>query len=98
MAAKKELAFALFDQGKRPSDPEVKELDVKKETLCRYFTYWKSNNPSRTEADNPSRPRCASMTKSAVCAILKAQGKAVDCGLVNYGKENQLDGATKRDS
>jgi len=46
---KKEQAFALFDQGMRPSDPEVKELDVKKDTLYRYFTLWKNLNPSMTE-------------------------------------------------
>lgn len=54
--SKKEQAFALFDQGRRPSDPEVKELGVKKETLYRYFTYWKSENPSRTETTESSSP------------------------------------------
>lgn len=53
---KKEQAFTLFDQGKRPSDPKVKELGVKNDTLYRYFTYRKRENPSRTEADNPSSP------------------------------------------
>ena len=53
---KKEQAFALFDQGRRPSDPEVKELGVKNETLYRYFTYWKSQNPSWTEANQSASP------------------------------------------
>jgi len=35
---KKEQAFALFDQGRRPSDPKVKALAVKNETLYMYFT------------------------------------------------------------
>jgi len=34
---RKEQAFALFDQRKRPSDPEVKELGVKNDTLYRHF-------------------------------------------------------------
>lgn len=54
--SKKEQAFTLFDQGRRPSDPEVKELGIKADTLYRYFTYWKSQNPSRTKNDTPSSP------------------------------------------
>ena len=53
---KRERAFALFDQGMRPSGPEVKELGIKRDTLYRYYRFWKSNNPSRTRTDNPSSP------------------------------------------
>ena len=49
---KKEEAFALFNQGKQQKDPEVLELGIKKETLSRYFRYWKQENTS----DNPSSP------------------------------------------
>jgi len=33
----KELAFALFDQGKRPSDPEVEALGLKRKSTYNYF-------------------------------------------------------------
>jgi hypothetical protein len=31
----------LFDQGKRPSDPEVKALGLKPNTVYRYYQEWK---------------------------------------------------------
>lgn len=37
----KEVAFSLFNQGKRPSDPEVKDLGVKPKTLYNYYQQWK---------------------------------------------------------
>lgn len=39
--AAKELAFALFDEDKRPSDPEVKSLGIKSKTRYNYFQEWK---------------------------------------------------------
>lgn len=39
--SKKEKAFALFDQGKRPSDPEVKSLGLKPKTRYNYYQLWK---------------------------------------------------------
>ncbi len=42
--SKKELAFALFDQGKRPSDPEVKALDLKSKSTYNYFQEWKKTH------------------------------------------------------
>ncbi len=37
----KEKAFRLFDEGKRPSDPEVKALDIKPNSAYRYYQEWK---------------------------------------------------------
>lgn len=42
--SKKELAFALFDQGKRPSDPEVKALGLKSKSTYNYFQEWKKTH------------------------------------------------------
>jgi len=33
----KELAFALFNEGKRPKDPEVKALGLKRRSTYSYF-------------------------------------------------------------
>jgi hypothetical protein len=49
----KEQAFELFNQGKRPSDPELKALKLKTGTLYDYFQKWKKNGgnfkPSGTQ-------------------------------------------------
>jgi hypothetical protein len=37
----KERASHLFDEGKRPSDPEVKALGIKSNTAYRYYQDWK---------------------------------------------------------
>lgn len=51
----KELAFILFDQGKRPSDPEVKALGVKRRSTYTYFQDWKKSHPelNGTTIDKP---------------------------------------------
>ena len=41
--SKKDKAFALFDQGKRPSDQEVKDLGLKPKTTYNYFQEWKKS-------------------------------------------------------
>jgi len=38
----KELVFALFDQGRRPSDPEVKALGIKSKTTTTTISGGKS--------------------------------------------------------
>jgi hypothetical protein len=53
----KESLFRLFDDGKRPGDPEVKALDIKPNTVYRYYQEWKkakSNSQSQCDFDNKS--------------------------------------------
>lgn len=40
----KDIALELFDQGKRPSDPEVKALGLKSKTRYNYFQQWQKLN------------------------------------------------------
>src|SRR4030042_6198041 len=51
--SKKEQAFELFSQDKRPSDPDVKTLGLGKRTTCNYFQKWKKDGgnfkPSGTQ-------------------------------------------------
>ncbi len=50
----KELAFVLFDQGKRPSDPELKDLGIKARSLYTYLQLWKKKNtPSSSTHTTP---------------------------------------------
>ena len=65
---KKEQAFAIFDQGRRPSDPEVKALGAKNKTLYMYFTLSGSSNPSRTEVDEPNNPTRTGTGNSKSCS------------------------------
>ena len=39
----KESVFGLFDEGRRPGDPEVKALDIKPNTVYRYYQDWKKS-------------------------------------------------------
>lgn len=41
--SKKQKAFKLFDQGKRPGDQEVKDLGLKSKTTFNYFQEWKKS-------------------------------------------------------
>jgi hypothetical protein len=41
---KKARLFELFSHAKRPSDPEVKALGIKPETVYRYYQQWKRNH------------------------------------------------------
>jgi len=44
--SKKEQAFGLFSQGKRPSDPDLKALGLGNRTLYNYFQQFKKNGGS----------------------------------------------------
>jgi len=49
--SKKAHVFQLYNDGKRPSDSEVKSLGIKPDTAYRYYQDWKktqdnSNNPT----------------------------------------------------
>jgi len=55
----KELAFELFEQGKKPSDPEVKALHVKAKTTYAYYQDWKKGGviaPSTSGVTDGSKP------------------------------------------
>lgn len=41
--SKKEQTFALFDQGKRPGDQEVKSLGLNPKTTYNYYQEWKKS-------------------------------------------------------
>ena len=51
---KKQQAFALFDQGKASSSPEVEALKLKTQTKYNYFSQWqkdKEGKPSASQRD-----------------------------------------------
>lgn len=39
--SKRDQAFELFSQGKKPDDPELEALGLKKESQKRYFSDWR---------------------------------------------------------
>jgi len=46
-------AFALFDEGKRPGDPEVKALKLKSQTRYNYYLEWQKDG-GITPSSSPS--------------------------------------------
>ena len=46
--SKKEEAFRLFDEGKKPSDPEVKSLGLSTKTRYNYYQEWKKQQDGST--------------------------------------------------
>jgi len=47
----KEIAFALFDEGKVPSDKDVKALKLKAKTRYNYYQLWKNKQGPGSPAD-----------------------------------------------
>ena len=67
----KELVFALFDQGRRPSDPEVKALGLKPKTTYNYYQQWKKAYPGgedntleETGGTTPRKPNSTTTGKA----------------------------------
>lgn len=64
-ATKKELAFELFGQGKRPSSPEVKELGLGKNSAYVYFQEYKKNHGGAPSQPPPRSTKQVPATPSA---------------------------------
>jgi len=96
----KELALALFSQGKRPSDPEVKALGVKPKTTYKYYQEWKKID---TDSSTPTTPRGTTTPKSGTPTTPITVGKITitpeNWGMTQYGAILILDTyhKTKRD-
>ncbi|HUV51603.1 MAG TPA: hypothetical protein VMW64_00835 [Dehalococcoidia bacterium] len=54
--SKKEQAFELYSQGKRPSDPDVKALGLGKRTTYNYFQQFKKNGAGLKPSLTQSQP------------------------------------------
>lgn len=86
----KELAFALFDQGKRPSDPEVEALGLKRKSTYNYFQGWKKLHPelngtTTTKPDGSTTAKGGTTTrKTGTPATLITVGK-ITITLENWG-------------
>lgn len=59
----KDLAFALFDQGKSPGNPEVKKLGLKRKTRYNYLQLWKKANPENG-GTTPREPKGTTPSKA----------------------------------
>ncbi|KKN59498.1 hypothetical protein LCGC14_0541120 [marine sediment metagenome] len=82
---RKELALALFDQGKRPSDPEVKALGLKPKTCYNYFQDWKKlrATPSDEQKGSAGEGKGSSGQGRTVVG-----GRAVEVGKITITTEN----------
>lgn len=90
----KELAFALFDQGKRPSDPEVKALGIKPKSTYTYYQRWKKKT-----SVNGSNHTTTKGGSSSDIEVGKITITPENWGLTQYGCLLILDtyNKTKRD-
>jgi len=73
-----ELAYELFEQGKRPSDPEVKALGLKPKSTYDYFQRWKRQKKAM-ESGTTTIP---TTKPSAV------PGKPIEAGKITITPEN----------
>lgn len=71
------MAFELFDQGKRPSNPEVKALGLKPKTTYNYFQEWKKQGGTTSELSEGSPPQAP-----------KVVGRAIEVGKITITLEN----------
>jgi hypothetical protein len=61
----KELAFALFDEGRRPSDTEVKALGLKSRSTYCYYQQWKKLHPDQVSGIPSDKSSSSTSAKSS---------------------------------
>lgn len=77
--SKKEESFKLFDQGKKPSDPEVRALGLKKGTPQKYFNIW--SKPAVTVAPEvPAAPVLVQVGSLKTAAFFELKGERYRVG------------------
>ncbi len=85
---KREIAFALFDEGKRPADPEVKSLGLKARTTYNYFQIWKGGRPEK-ESTTPEVEKGSNSGKASTATAPIMVGKITitpeNWGMTQYG-------------
>lgn len=85
--SKKEKAFELFNQGKRPKDKEVKSLGLKAKTCYNYFQAWKQSGgalPLKEEEYTPDDGQSGSslaISDSHTATVMKFQPLVTICPL-----------------
>lgn len=84
--SKKGKVFELFDEGKKPSSPEVKSSGLKAKTLYNYFQQWKKSGtmmvppqPGEQVGDQDEAP--TSVTASQNATLIKFRPEVVTCAL-----------------
>jgi hypothetical protein len=80
--SKKDQAFVLFDQGKRPGDQDVKNLGLKPKTTYNYFQEWKKlcgEIESPVGDDRQGKSSSQPTTKGIKSAVVKFQTHVITC-------------------
>lgn len=90
----KELAFALFDEGKRPRDPEVKNLGIKSKTRYNYYQEWQKAGEVVGEPEAPvegvegSEGTTSAKSAPSAATPSKVAGRAIEVGKITITPEN----------
>lgn len=90
----KKQAFALFDQGKRPKDPEVKALRIKPKSTYSYFQEWKKKRPEQndtTTVESKGATTVRSGTPTAPITVGRITITPENWGMTQYGAILVLD-------
>lgn len=81
-------SFELFNQGKVPTDPEFAELDIKPNTVARYYEDWTKLKKSGQSTEPPPAPaeKAETQTKSEKpIEVGKITIKPENWGMTQYG-------------
>ena len=58
------MVFVLFDEGKKPSDPDVKALDIKSKSTYSYYKQWKRLHPDHVSGGPSEKDSGTTIVKS----------------------------------
>lgn len=87
----RDLIFELFDQGKRPSDEEVKALGFKSKTRYNYFQEWKKRGETTPGVQKGSPPQPKKVVSGATIEVGKITITPENWGFTQYGAILVLD-------
>lgn len=79
-ASKKEQAFKLFAQGKKPGDPEIRALGLSPKTANKYQTLFRKQQDSKEEPTCRECAEAAAGTAAEIPAAEAAQAAEVILG------------------
>jgi len=81
----RDLAFELFEQGKRPSDPEIKALGLKPKTTYNYFQEWKKLAETTSGLLGGSPPQSQKVVVGRSIEVGKITITPENWGMSQYG-------------
>ena len=79
--SKKQKAFKLFDQGKKPRDQEIKSLGLKSKSTYNYYQEWKKLGVVIVAEEEGQHSALSSVSNNSSAVLMKLQPQVVICPL-----------------